>query len=187
MDTNTILKEIQKQNHFVYKKFFNEMYTDMVNYAYRYLFDTNQSKDIAQEVFIHLWENSTNIKHGTNLKGYLLVMVRNKCLNHLKSTNITDQLEFIELQYILDKEKQIDLFITDEKKEKHNKVLKIVENLPEKMKEIVNLKFRSDFTYKEIAEELDISLNTVKTQLKRAKTKIVQQIVMLIITFIFFY
>ena len=50
--------------------------------------------------------------------------------------------------------------------------MNIVESFPEKMQQIFKLKFISNYKYAEIADELGISINTVKIQLKRAKIKI---------------
>ncbi len=63
----------------------------------------------------------------------------------------------------------------------YHQILKIVDTLPEKMQQIVRLKFLHGYKYKEIAEELYISINTVKTQLKRAKSKIIEMITSILI------
>ena len=181
LDHNFILLEIQKQNHLVFKKFFNDLYEELVHYANGYLFDNSQSKDIVQEVFIHLWEKSETYKIKTSLKGYLYVMVRNRCLNFLKSIRITDDTKVLELHAILDSEYDLETFSVDDRKIVYHQVFKIVETLPEKMQLIVKLRFVNNYKYAEIAEELGISVNTVKTQLKRAKIKIGELIASLLV------
>jgi RNA polymerase sigma-70 factor (ECF subfamily) len=63
----------------------------------------------------------------------------------------------------------------------YHQILKIVDTLPERMQQIVKLKFLHNYKYTEIAEELGISVNTVKTQLKRAKVKIIEMVTSLLI------
>lgn len=176
MEPNLVLKEIQKKNHFVFKKLFNELYEDLVKYAYGYLFDKSRSEDIAQDVFIYLWEKADTLEVDTSLKGYLYAMVRNRSLNLLKSIKITDNTNLLELHATLDLEYGLDAIVDEDKAVIYNQILKIIDTLPEKMQVIVKLRFLNNCRYKEIAEELNVSVNTVKTQLKRAKIKIDQLI-----------
>ena len=68
-----------------------------------------------------------------------------------------------------------------DKSKVYNKVLEIVDTLPEKMQQVVKLKFLHNYKYAQIAEELGVSINTVKTQLKRAKYKITQMVTTLLV------
>ena len=181
MDSNLILKELQKQNHFVFKNFFDHFYEDLVVYAYGYLFDKAASEDMVQEVFIHLWEKGNDIEIKTSFKSYVYAMVRNRCLNFLKSIKITDRYNLLELNTILISDYDVESFTLEDKKIVYHQVLRIVDNLPPKMQLIFKMKFMDNYKYNEIAEELGISVNTVKIQLKRAKSKINQLITSLII------
>ena len=65
----------------------------------------------------------------------------------------------------------------EEKVKKYNSIMHIVENqMPGQMKEIFKLKYLDEYSYAQITEKLKISLNTVKTQLQRAKKKIAEGI-----------
>ncbi|MFH7019191.1 RNA polymerase sigma-70 factor [Flavobacterium sp. FlaQc-47] len=184
MDINLVLSELQKQNKSVYKNVFNQFYKGMVLYANNFLFDQQTSEDIVQEVFIWLWENAKNIEINTSLKSYLYAMVRNRCLNYLKSIKITDDLNLIDLNSALLLEEDIDNISEDEKAIIYRQILKIVEGFPASMQQIFKLKFVENYKYNEIADELGISVNTVKTQLKRAKLKIGESIPLLLALFL---
>lgn len=175
MDSNSIIQEIRNQNQFVYKRFFEDTYEELVHYANSYLFDQDWSEDIVQEVFIHLWEKSNDLEIKSSLKGYLYAMVRNRCLNFLKSIKITDNANVLDMQSMLSSDYNLDVFSSEDLKVIHHQLLKVVEGLPSKMQQIVKMRFIENYKYVEIAEELGISVNTVKTQLKRAKLKITQQ------------
>ncbi|WP_303315331.1 RNA polymerase sigma-70 factor [Flavivirga abyssicola] len=178
---NIIIEEIRKKNRKVYKNFFDKNYADLVTYANGYLFDQQASEDLVQEVFIYIWENAKKIKIKSSLKGYVATMVRNRCLNYLKSIKITDSFHYLELNIHLITEHVFDSTEEDEKKIVYHQILKIVDTLPEKMQKVVRLKFLHNYTYAEIAEELNISINTVKTHLKRAKVAITELITSLLI------
>ena len=180
MDINIVLKELRNQNKSVYKNVFNHFYKGLVLYANNFLYDQQASEDVVQEVFISLWENAKNIEIKSSLKGYLYAMVRNKCLNYLKSVKITDDLNVIDLNSILVLDEDLDLISEEEKTILYNHILKIIDTFPESMQQVFKLKFIENYKYEEIADELGISVNTVKTQLKRAKMKISESLVILV-------
>ncbi len=171
---NLILEEIRKKNRKVFKNFFNKHYSNLVVYANGYLFDQQASEDLVQDVFIYIWEHAHKINIKSSLKGYLIAMVRNRCLNYLKSIKITDSFEFLELNINLITAHVFDSTEEEEKKIVYHQILRIVDTLPNKMQQVVRLKFLHNYTYAEIATELNISVNTVKTQLRRAKAKITE-------------
>ncbi|GGF67388.1 RNA polymerase sigma factor [Wenyingzhuangia marina] len=173
---NLIIEEIKKGNKKVFKIFFDRHYGELVRHANGYLFNKDSSEDIVQEVFIYIWENADKLKIETSLRGYLFTMVRNRCFNFLKTLKITDNYEYLDFNVELITEYIFDSKDEDEKKIVYHQVLKIVDSLPEKMQLIVKLKFLQNYKYAEIASELEISVNTVKTQLRRAKTIITNSI-----------
>lgn len=180
MDSLSVFREIQRKNHFVFKRFFEDTYEDLVQYADSYLFEKSTSEDIVQEVFISLWENASQMDIKTSFNSYLFSMVRNRCLNHLKSIKITDGAKVLDIQHLISTEYELDVFSEEDQLIIHNQVLKVVEMLPSKMQRIVRMKYIENYKYVDIAEELGISVNTVKTQLKRAKLRIAQQLITVI-------
>ena len=173
---NLIIEEIKKGNRQVYRTFFNKNYKALVAYANGYLFDLAASEDVVQEVLIYIWESSENINIQTSLRGYVYTMVRNRCFNYLKSIKVTDNYDFLEFNISLITEHVFDSATEENKKVVYHQILKVVDSLPDKMQKVVRLKFLHNYRYKEIAEELGVSVNTVKTQLKRAKFKISEMI-----------
>ncbi|WP_209405008.1 RNA polymerase sigma factor [Pseudozobellia sp. WGM2] len=163
--------EIRNGNHLAFKELFDATYTELVIYAHSYLYEKSSSEDIVQEVFVRLWERSHKITIDINLKSYLFAMVRNACLNHLKKFNISDQSKVLEIPAVAEVGMDMELAGEDHKQLLYNQVLKVIDELPTKMKAVVELRFQSDYAYQEIADELNISVNTVKTQLRRAKAK----------------
>lgn len=178
---NLILKEIRKKNEKVFKNLFDNHYEPLVRYANGYLFDIEPSQDIVQNIFIYIWEHADTLNIRTSLKGYLYTMVRNKCLNYLKSIKITDNLELLDFNINLISENVFDSTSEEDKIVVYHQTLKIIDTLPERMQQIVRLKFFHNYKYSEIASELDISINTVKTQLKRAKLRIIELVASILI------
>ena len=174
MDPREILFEIRNKNHLAFKELFQNHYFELVVYANQYLFDKGLSEDIVQDVYVCLWEKAETIEIKTSLKAYLYAMVRNQCLNKLKALKISYTDDVFILDYA-NKNVQTPYILEDNNKQiLYQRVLESIESLPNKMKLIVKLRFVNNYQYKEIANELNISVNTVKTQLKRAKVKLAQ-------------
>jgi RNA polymerase sigma-19 factor, ECF subfamily len=181
LDTNLTLEGIRKNDRVHFKKCFNHFYEELVVYAQGYLFDTNSSKDVVQEVFIHIWENAGNMHIKTSLRAYLYAMVRNRCLNQLKSLKITDNSKFLELNENLITDANKGPFPDEDRAIVYNRVLQIVDTMPVGMQQVFKMKFVNNYKYTEIADELGISVNTVKTQLKRAKLRISELVTFLMV------
>lgn len=176
-----ILEEIRNKNEKVFKTFFQKHYQDLVVYANGYLFDKDSSEDIVQDVFVYIWEHASQLKIESSLRGYMFTMVRNRCLNYLKSIKITDNLELLEFNVHIMEEHVFNSVPDEDKAIIYHQILKIVDTLPDKMQQIVKLKFLHNYKYNDIATELGISVNTVKTQLKRAKLRITESITVILV------
>jgi len=167
-----ILEQIRKGDKKVYKNFFIKNYYGLVTYAYGYLFDKWASEEIVQECFIDLWQKRKHIQVNISLAAYVRKMVKNRCLNYLKTVKITDHCKVLETTLSLSYDITESVF--NEEISKYHQILKIIDTLPNRMYQIVRLRFLHNYTYKEIAQELNISVNTVKTQLKRAKIRMMK-------------
>jgi RNA polymerase sigma-70 factor (ECF subfamily) len=178
---NLIIEEIRKGNRKVFQNFFNKNYKQFVSFGNNYLFDHQASEDIVQDLFIYIWENADTIHITSSLNSYMQTSIKNRCLNYLKSLKITDDYKVLDFNISLITEHVFDSTSKEDKEIVYHQILKVVNTLPEKMQQIVRLKFLHGYKYKEIAEELDISINTVKTQLKRAKSKIIEMITSILI------
>ena len=144
-----------------FKRIFEELYPKLCCFADKYLNDPEASEDIVQEFFSDLWSNKSyqNIRNKT----FLYTSIKNKCLNYLKK-QARDQKRISDYHY-LESESIYTHNMLEE--EVHDKVYNAIQSLPEKSREIIYL-CMSEMSNKEIQEELAISINTVKTNKKRA-------------------
>lgn len=94
-------------------------------------------------------------------------MARNKSLNYLRNLKITDNEKILQALA----ETEFTASENDTDKVNQQKVKKILDSFPNAMKRVVELKYYGDYSHSEIASELNITVETVKTHLKRAKKK----------------
>lgn len=168
------LEYIRTGGQAAFQQVFERYYPGMVEYAYRMLADQEAGEDLVQEIFIDLWNNIQSHSITTSLQGYLYTSVRNRCLNYLKSLEVTNKQYILDISISLDSEESFRIFDEEEEERMHGKAKTILSQLPEKMQKIFQLKVLEGYSYAEIAAEMDISVNTVKTQLKRARKKITE-------------
>lgn len=147
-----------------FNSLYSEYYPQLVKFAEAIVFDSEEAKDIVQDVFIHLWNHADKIKITTSISGYLFTSVKNKALNHIKSVRITDvHNERVKEAYLyacyLEPQSDDELL---------TRVYSEIENFPAQMKKILLLRTEKNMKYDEIAQALNLSKNTVKTHLKNA-------------------
>jgi len=126
--------------------------------------DKDVAKDVVQDFFIYLWEKEEALNFTISFKAYASKAVKNLSLQYLeKHKTITLENNKI----ILPKFEEQVVF---EKAEENNtpKIFTLVEKIPQARREIFMSHIVEGHSYAEIAEMYNISINTVKTQMKRA-------------------
>ena len=138
---------------------FKECYRELCLFAYSYVACMDQAEDIVQDVFVKLLTEgkTSNI---TNLKAYIWKSVKNSSLKHVVRTQKLESIEPSRLVLVEEEETR------DE--ERDLKLRKAMEKLPPKCKDIFKLCVFDGHKYDSAADSLGISVNTVKTQMKKA-------------------
>lgn len=154
------MTNLQDSTHF--EMLYRQYFSMLVGFAYQYVEDSGNSEDIVQEVFSKVWSQSDTLEIRTNIKSYLFGAVRNACLNHLRHQKVKQAHEQQTIQIGTEKE---DFMEMDELQEKLEEAL---DQLPEKRRQIFELSRFEGKKYHEIAEELNISVKTVETQMGRS-------------------
>lgn len=84
----TFLNKLNARDHEAFKQLFREYFQDIAYYSSKILKDTDVAEDVAQDVFIRLWEKENYFENYLALKSYLYLSARNGCLNYIKHHNI---------------------------------------------------------------------------------------------------
>lgn len=155
-------KEALKKLHEMY---FHQMYL----YAAKSTIDTNDTNGVAEELvsdcFIKLWENRKKIDIQTSVKHYLFYMLRNNIIDYFRKRKLSTEPLTDDIR-VPGSERDF-----DEQKE-YAKLYLAIKNLPDRSRKVLELAIFESLSYKEIAEKLQISRNTVKTQIGRAYRKL---------------
>lgn len=176
-----VQKRTESEDLKAFELLYNEHYEALCRYSQRFVFDLDTSREIVQDVFISIWEKRRILLGGESLKPYLYRSVRNKCLDYLKHLKVKSEYEKMRIQEI--QESSYNSFNTEDHpldglitKELKNAISSAIENLPPKCRKIFELSRYEGKKYREISEELNISVKTVETQMSRALKSIKQQL-----------
>lgn len=144
-----------------FKKFFEGFYPSVCVFAQKYLKDTKLCEDIAQEAFCEFWVRKDKFMDIKAMKGFIYTVTRNKCLNNIKLSTIHKNI-------LKDEISSEDYFYEMVLEEETYRILhKSVNNLAPQSRKIVWLSMEGNKN-QEIADQLKISVNTVKTLKKNA-------------------
>jgi len=135
-------------------------------YAYKKLRNTEEAKDVVQDVFIQLWNRHQQLSFDTSLAGYLYQSVRNRALNIFAHQQIEQKYIDSLNSFLTTQTSGTDYLIRE--KDIAALIEKEINALPPKMRQVFLLSRKDHKTYKEIATEMNISEDTVNTQMKRA-------------------
>ena len=148
-----------------FEALFKAFYPAMVLLARKYVTDTDTAKDIAQQVFVHLYEKRHDLHINSTLKGYLFQSVRNAALNRLNQKKTRERHEVSLQDHSIDFQ---DAATAMEIRELSDLLVKLIDELPPRCSQIFKMNRFEGKKNKEIAEELNISLRTVETQISNA-------------------
>lgn len=152
-----------------YKAFYLQYSGELIFFARKFV-DYYTAEDIVHDIFLKIWDSKSTIIVEKDIKNYLLSMVQNACLDHIKHRSVADtfyqetvlQLQFDELKYYetskdypWDKKKMEPLYAS-------------IEKLPPKRRDVFKKVFFDERKHADIAKEMNISVRTVETHLYKA-------------------
>ena len=141
---------------------FRKLYLPLGMYALRIVDDADVAEDMVQDAFLNTWERLEGGLEISNFKAFMYRSVRNECLSYLSSLKEKVGEEFIPEVG----EDEIDTSFRDAR------IWRAIDELPEKCREIFLMSKRDGYSNEEIADELGISIKTVKNQMTKAFTRL---------------
>lgn len=160
---NKILTLYKHDEKSAFRLLFETYYIPLVLFANRIIQNEHSSEDIVQETLISFWHKKRITNVNTALDYYLFESVKNKALDFLKSNDRRQEI----LTSAYDNYNKESILDPDEAEE-YAKLYRMIEKLPEERRKIFKLVYIDGYKYKEVAELLGISINTVQTQLRRS-------------------
>jgi len=139
----------------------------MYRYALSILKDADLANDVVQECLTKIWSKKETLSQINNHEAWVMRIVRNQCFDWVKLNRYSLITE--EEKSLTDNRNADDETLLDDRQ---NWLDIVLDKLPEKQKEVFHLREIEDMTYQDISEVLCISINEVKVNLHRARTKV---------------
>lgn len=171
-----------------FEQLFHKNYKKLCLVAVQYVKDTDLAEDLVQELYIYIWNKREQIVLRSSFEAYAYRSIKNICITHLKrqKNHVVFQgdelpdMGFDPVGLLEDEQLKSDM---------HLKLDKILNKLPVERRKIFLLSNVQGLTYAEIATQNNISINTVKTQIKKAYATLRTEFSadMLLFLFLFFF
>lgn len=161
-----LVKKLKEGDSFAFEVLFYKYRNKVKGFAVKIVPAQVDPEEIVQEVFVKLWLKKEAVDPGKDFQSYLFSIAKHLVLDHLKSA-VNRKLYFVGEHF------QQDLLI-DEGQENtlqedaEEKLQRLIDEIPERRREIFRLSRFEGLSYKQIAERLNISENTVDSQIRNA-------------------
>lgn len=179
LSDNIIWEKIKKGDTRSFELLFSRYHNRLSLYSYGFVADEAAAEEIVNDVFLKIWTKRKEIQIKVGIKPYLFRCVFNGSNDYLNQNRFIKQRIHIEIdQQINDLAESNEEYIFNlfQSEEVDRDVMNAIELLPKQCRIIFCLSRFELLTYTEISEKLNISVNTVKTQISRALDSLRKQL-----------
>ena len=156
-----LIKEFQEGDPHAFTYFFQLHYRPLCYFASQLVGNQPDAEDIVKDTYVKLWQKHTDFATPQNIKAFLYITTRNACLNFLRHIQVKESSRK-ELLY-LEEEKGQELIINQMiRAELMQEIYTEIEKLPEKRRMVFKLAYLEGLKNDEIADQMRISIHTVK-------------------------
>ncbi len=145
----------------------------LYRFALNIVGNTFDAEDIMQELMIKIWNRMDQFKEIDNKEAWCMTVTRNMAIDKTRNKKVAS-LDISDYHHLRDSD------ITQDKKmendERFGNIMSLVNQLPEKQKMIIHLRDVEGYTYQEIADMTETTLDFVKVSLHRARKTLKEQL-----------
>ncbi|MDN5288012.1 MAG: polymerase sigma-70 factor [Mucilaginibacter sp.] len=163
-----LLSLLKAGDEIAFTEIYNRHWKFLFTAAYNALRHKADSMDVCQTIFLWIWENRLQINVKTSLQGYLYTAAKYKIANLLRQGKIRETLldDVLTTDIVAEEIKDLEI------KELKNFIKQLIEELPEKCREVFLLSRDEHLSHRQISERLGISEKTVDDHITRALKKL---------------
>jgi RNA polymerase sigma-70 factor, ECF subfamily len=178
MTSEALLDKVARGDGTAFKALVIRHQNPVFNLAYRILSDSQRSEDVAQEVFLKVWQAATTYQKKSKFTTWLYRITVNLCLNEIKSQRRWSWLRFLHVlksdevatEHLIDRSPTAEELVIAH--ELNQRITKALQALPENQRIALILRRYDGLSYQEISGVLDCSVSAVEALLARAKRAI---------------
>lgn len=148
-------------DHWAFAEIVREHQSMVFSLAYYFMRDREVAEDLAQEVFLDLHQNLSSIQSAAHLTFWLRKVTSHRCIDQARRQKARPQVSLEDVPEPVAATESSDPFLSE-------RLRRVVAALPEKPRMVVLLRYQEDLDPAEIAEVLEMPVNTVKSHLRRS-------------------
>lgn len=166
INEEAVIRQMKEGNQLAFTLLYNEYSKQVYSLSFKYLYNRELAEDAVQNVFFKIWEKRRDIDESRPFNRYLFTILKNDLLNILRDNEkeifrISDNLNLFDT---LANEPEDSILDEDQLR----LIRKAIEQLSPQKRKIVELKISGRYSNQEIADKLNLSVNTIKFQYSQA-------------------
>jgi RNA polymerase sigma-70 factor, ECF subfamily len=161
-----LMQEIKADNMFAFDILYNKYSKRLYKFGNSIIKSQEETENLIQDVFLKLWENRNKVEIDSSIKSYLFTIAYNLSISIIRK-KISESV-FFEYLKSLPEINEEPINVEMEYNELKNKLDEILQELPQRQKDVYILHRSEGLKYSEIAERLNISVNTIENHMLRA-------------------
>lgn len=176
-DDKYIVSLLRQGDRSTFEFLFKTYYRKLCMYAAGILKEKEAAEEVVGNFFLKFWENHQGLDIHISLKSYLYTSIYNNSLNYLEHLKVLEKYRDY-ATYVLDNKDLLQPVSENYplanliSQEIVHEIEEAIQSLPEQCREVFCLSRFKELSYEEIAASLDVSINTVRTQMSRALQKL---------------
>lgn len=164
-DDKNLLEQMQADNQSAFDHLFRLYYAPLCRYAATLTDgDMDEAEDIVQQAFVRFWEQRHTLDITWSVRAYLYKTVYNRCLNRLRDARTRNRYKTYHAQQMEYQQSQD----TTPEPDLVERLQNALATLPEQCRRVFELSRFEELKYREIADQMGISIKTVETQMGKA-------------------
>ena len=183
LSSEELMARVAKGDEFAFQILVERHQASLLNMIYRFIGDRTKSQDLAQEVFLRVWQAARTYEPKAKFTTWLYRIAANLCLNELNSSRRRSWLQFFHVgtnEQTVGKENFSDGSPSPEdlllSRERNRRITEALQSLPENQRMALILKRYDGLSYEEIARILGCSVSAVESLLVRAKKNLQEKL-----------
>ncbi len=134
--------------------------------SFRFLKDSEKAKDMVQTIFCKLWDKREQLDSLNSVEGFIIRMTKNACLDKIKLRKNQTEIQNYHKVTLPNYDSKEYLAVTKQ----------VIATLPEKQRQIIELRDLEGFSFEEISTMMEIPLNNIRVSLSIARKKVRNEI-----------
>ena len=170
MQEKDLIKRIRKGNEKAFRSLYGLYFHKVANYAFKLLHSEEDAREVAQDVFIKLWNMREQLEPNKSISALMFKITKFTSIDLIRKQQSTVRTVHIENAPLFGNAATIDNDLNG--RELYAEYLRILNRLPEKRRQIFQMSRDENLSHKDIAAKLQISVKTVEAQIRLALQQI---------------